>query len=161
MVNQMLTRLRQHLSESGDQYSHWVVFGGVNDLYSDLTAKRTLSKIERDLGTIYALGHQQGSLVLSITVSPWGGFHRWYTDERGQNTILLNKWISEQHRIGKIDFVVDSGPALSCGDPMQLCPDVMKPFRDGLHFGPEGHRRLGESILTSLNGAVCGQTATP
>ena len=156
MVNQMLTRLRQHLLESEDQYSHWVVFGGVNDLYSDLTAKRTTSKIERDLGAIYALGHQHGSLVISITVAPWGGFHRWYTDERGLNTIKLNDWIAQQRKTGKVDFVVDSGAVLSCGNQMLLCPNVMAPFRDGLHFGPEGHRRLGDAILNSLDGVACG-----
>jgi lysophospholipase L1-like esterase len=156
MVNQMLTQLRRHLLESEDKYSHFIVFGGVNDLYSDLTAKRNTSKIERDLETIYALGHQHGSLVISITVSPWGGFRRWYTEERGSNTIKLNNWIAQQRKIGKVDFVVDSGAVLSCGDPMLLCPNVMKPFRDGLHFGQEGHRRLGESILDSLDGAACG-----
>ena len=155
MVNQMLTQLRRHLAESEQQYSHWVVFGVVNDLYSDLTAKRTTSKIERDLEAIYTLGHQHGSLVISITVSPWGGFHRWYTNERGLNTIKLNNWIAQQRKLGKVDFVVESGAVLSCGNPMFLCEDVMKPFRDGLHFGQEGHRRLGESIVTSLDGAAC------
>lgn len=31
MVNQMLSQLRKFLAEAGDHYSHWVVFGGVND----------------------------------------------------------------------------------------------------------------------------------
>ncbi len=160
MVNQMLTQLRRHLLESDEQYSHWVVFGGVNDLYSDLTAKRTTSKIERDLETIYTLGHQHGSLVVSITVSPWGGFHRWYTDERGSNTIKLNNWIAQEQKVGKVDFIVDSGAVLSCGDPTLLCPDVMTPFRDGLHFGSEGHRRLGAAILSAMGVAACGAGAT-
>jgi len=160
MVNQMLSQLRRHLLESDDQYSHWVVFGGVNDLYSDLAAKRTTDKIERDLEAIYALGHQRGSLIVSITVSPWGGFHRWYTDERGLNTIKLNNWIAHEQKIGSVDLVVDSGAVLSCGNPTLLCPNVMTPFRDGLHFGPEGHRRLGDSILSALDGAACDAAAT-
>jgi hypothetical protein len=161
MVNQMLSQLRRHLLETNDQYSHWVVFGGVNDLYSNVTAKRTNSKIERDLEAIYALGQKRGSLVISITVSPWGGFRRWYTDERGSNTIKLNNWIAQEQKAGKVDFVVDSGAVLSCGDPMLLCPNVMAPFRDGLHFGSEGHRRLGEALLSTLGSAACGAVATP
>ena len=156
MVNQMLFRLRRHLLESKDRYSHWVVFGGVNDLYSNLTANRTVNKIERDLETIYELGHNRGSLVVAITVAPWGGFRRWYTVERGQNTKILNDWIVHEQKVGIIDFVVDSGTVLACGDLAQLCSNLMPPFRDGLHFGPEGHRRLGELLMSMLDGAACG-----
>ncbi len=160
MVNQMLSQLRRHLLESENRYSHWVVFGGVNDLYSDLTANRTVSKIERDLETIYELSHKRGSLVVAITVAPWGGFRRWYTEERGLNTKKLNDWIDQAQKMGIVDFVVDSGKVLACGDPMQLCPILMAPYRDGLHFGPEGHRRLGESLMSTLNGAACGSAAS-
>lgn len=155
MVNQMLWRLRKHLSESTDRYTHWVIFGGVNDLYSNISANRSLEKIERDLTDVYKLGRAHGSTVIAITVAPWGGFRRWYTEERGSNTKSLNEWIAQAQKRGIIDIVVDSGASLSCSDPMQLCPGVMAPYRDGLHFGPEGHRRLGESLILALDGAAC------
>jgi lysophospholipase L1-like esterase len=161
MVNQMLWRLRRHLSEFPEHYSHWVVFGGVNDLYSDVTANRTLEKIERDLTEIYQLGHTHASIVIAITVAPWGGFRRWYTEGRGSNTRSLNEWIAQAQKRGVIDIVIDAGASLSCGDPMQLCPDLMAPFRDGLHFGSEGHRRLGESLILALDGTACGTGLIP
>ena len=160
MVNQMLARLRRHLLENDVRYSHWVIFGGVNDLYSDITAHRTLDKIERDLAAMYALGHQRHSLVVAITVAPWGGFHRWYTNGRGINTTQLNQWIVQQQAMGAVDFAIESGAYLSCGDSKFLCPKLTEPYRDGLHFGAEGHRRLGQSLLTVLDGAACRLQAT-
>lgn len=159
MVNQMLAQLRRHLLETDVHYSHWVVFGGVNDLYSDQTAHRTLAKIERDLGAIYAMGHERESLVVALTVAPWGGFHRWYTEERGVNTTALNQWIVKQRATGGVDFVVESAPSLTCGDSASLCPSLTEPFHDGLHFGFEGHQRLGNSLLSVLGSAACNDLA--
>ena len=156
MVNQMLAQVRRHLGETDVKYSHWVVFGGVNDLYSDQTAHRTLGKIERDLETIYTLAHQHDSLVVALTVAPWGGFHRWYSAERGVNTATLNRWIVKQQADGRVDFVVDSGASLTCGDPATLCPSLAEPFRDGLHFGSQGHQKLGNALLAVLGEAACG-----
>ncbi len=156
MVNQMLAQLRRHLLETDTQYSHWVVFGAVNDLYSDITASRKLPKIERDLFTIYAMGHQNNSLVIAITVAPWGGFRRYYTEQRGANTAELNRWMTMQQTIGAVDFVVQSGPALSCGDSTHLCPSLSKPYHDGLHFGAEGHQQLGVALLAVLGNSACG-----
>jgi hypothetical protein len=156
MINQMLSHLRRHLNETPETYTHWVVFGGVNDLYSDQTAKRTLFRIERDLSSIYALGHSHKSVIVAIGVAPWGGFRRWYTEERGANTATLNQWIREQKTSGAIDVFVDSVPPLTCGSPIELCPELASPFHDGLHFGPEGHRKLGTTLLDALGGSACG-----
>jgi lysophospholipase L1-like esterase len=150
MVNQMLRTLREHLSTSPADYTSVVVFGGVNDLYSDQTAHRTLERIERDLSAIYRLARGHSTTVIAITVAPWGGFHRWYTEERGHNTYALNHWIVERQALGEVNAVVDSFPVLSCGNPEQLCPAYMPPYRDGLHFGPEGHRRLSDALLRVL-----------
>ena len=156
MVNQMVSQLKRHLAESTETYSHWVVFGGVNDLYSELTAKRTLSRIEHDLSTIYALGHARRSAVIAISVAPWSAFRRWYTEERGANTAKLNQWMREQKMSGAIDFFVDSAPPLTCGNPGELCKELAKPFHDGLHFGSEGHRKLGAALLFALGDKACG-----
>ena len=46
-------------------YTHVIVFGGVNDLYSDITAKRTVAKIESDLSTMYASAREHGAKVVA------------------------------------------------------------------------------------------------
>jgi lysophospholipase L1-like esterase len=155
MVNQMLWRLRQYFDENPSSYTHVVVFGGVNDLYSDQTAHRSLERIERDLSGIYQLARSHARSVVAITVAPWGGFRRWYTDDRGRHTGELNQWIAQGRARGDVDVVVASETVLTCGDPARLCPAVMPPFRDGLHFGIEGHRKLGEALLMALGERAC------
>jgi len=150
MTNQMLRRLKSDILPrvASDKIDTLIVFGGVNDLYSDLTAGRKNEVIERDLSAIYALGREAGLRVIAITVSPWGGFSKYWNPRRGENTKLLNSWILGLEANNKVDLVVDSFPLLSCGQPDVLCPEYEKPHQDGLHPGPEGHAVLGKKLVT-------------
>jgi lysophospholipase L1-like esterase len=154
MVNQMRRRFAHDVFGDAppgrpSPYTHVIVFGGVNDLYSDLTAGRTVSKITRDLGEMYDAAHARGASVIAITVTPWGGFTRYFTEARAQTTAELNGWIVGQ-RGGRVDFTVDAFPLLSCGQKDSLCPEYARPFTDGLHFGPEGHARLGDALYQTV-----------
>lgn len=149
MVNQMRRSFEVQVGSSGKPYTHLIVFGGVNDLYSDLTALRTPEKIERDLGVMYDWAHAHGMKVVAFTVAPWGGFSRYYNPTRGAATRTLNAWIRDQPSQGRVDQVVDAFSLLSCGDPEVLCERILPPFRDGLHFGPEGHQLLGQALFRS------------
>jgi lysophospholipase L1-like esterase len=151
MVNQMRRRFaRDVLGDPPDptkpRYTHVIVFGGVNDLYSDLTAGRTVEKISRDLTIMYESARQRGLRVVALTVAPWGGFRRYYNEKRGRATSELNGWIKDQAERGLVHHVVDAYALLSCGQPERLCEEYSKPFKDGLHFGPIGHQRLGEAL---------------
>ncbi len=153
MVNQMRRRFeRDVLAEPASpgaprpRYTHLIVFGGVNDLISDLTARRTPGTIAADLQAMYAQGRARGMLVVAVTVAPWSGFHRWWNDQRGAATLKLNEWIRARSAAGDVDHVIDAWALLSCGVPTALCRDYVKPFNDGLHFGPAGHERLGEAL---------------
>lgn len=151
MVNQMRRRFaRDVLGEpptpDKPAYTHVIVFGGVNDLYSDLTAGRTVEKITSDLSTMYATAKARGLRVVALTVAPWGGFKRYYNESRSKTTRELNAWIAAQPARGAVDTVVDAHALLSCGDAERLCPEYEAPSRDGLHFGRKGHERLGEAL---------------
>jgi lysophospholipase L1-like esterase len=151
MVNQMRHRFAEDLfGPDKPAYTHVIVFGGVNDLYSDLTAGRTPALIEKDLTGMYELAHQHGVKVVAVTVTPWGGFTRYFNASRGAATLEVNRWILSQRDTGKIEAAVDAYSMLSCGDPAMLCPAFVPPFRDGLHFGPEAHRRLGEQLFAQV-----------
>ncbi|MCU0689855.1 MAG: SGNH/GDSL hydrolase family protein [Polyangiaceae bacterium] len=151
MVNQMRRRFAANVLAAGKpRYTHVIVFGGVNDLYSDLTAKRTPEKIERDLSTMYAQARERGIRVIAMTVAPWGGFTRYYNAGRGANTLLVNRWIHDQKTGGEVDFVIDAYALLSCGDAERLCPQYSAPFKDGLHFNALGHSRLGEALYAQV-----------
>jgi lysophospholipase L1-like esterase len=151
MVNQMRRRFTDDLFAPGKPaYTHVIVFGGVNDLYSDLTAGRTPALIERDLTAMYETARRHGAKVVAITVTPWGGFTRYFNESRLATTLETNRWILAQRVAGTIDAAVDAYPLLSCGDPTSLCPRYAAPFHDGLHFGPEGHEKLGEQLFAQV-----------
>jgi lysophospholipase L1-like esterase len=149
MVNQMRRRFVQEMFDGSPTdpagFTHLLVFGGVNDLYSDLSAGRTVEKISTDLRSIYATGKSHGLAVVAVTVAPWGGYKKYFNATRSAATGALNRWILAQ-RGTAVDSVVDAFPLLSCGNPEFLCADYEKPFTDGLHFGREGHRRLGDAL---------------
>jgi lysophospholipase L1-like esterase len=156
MTNQMRARFEADMGAAtarlrGEAFTDLVVLGGVNDLYSDLTAKRTPEKIERDLGIVYAAARARGLRVVAVTVAPWAGFTRYYNPGRGRATLELNRWIRAQ-RGRSVDEVVDAYAALGAcegsGDPeavdAPLCPAFATP--DGLHWTPAGHQRLGAAL---------------
>jgi lysophospholipase L1-like esterase len=147
MTNQMRRRFERDVLPVARErgYTHLVVYGGVNDLYSDETAGRSNERIEADLTAIYQAARGAGMRVVAITVSPWGGFSRYFTPRRAETTRLLNQWISRQTETGRVDRVVDSYPLLSCGTPEQLCPEYARP--DGLHLTPQGQQILGQALL--------------
>jgi lysophospholipase L1-like esterase len=147
MVNQMRRRLEETaLSNPRDTYTHVVVFGGVNDIYSDDTAGRTNDKIERDLTAMYAAIRAHGARVVAITVAPWGGFTRYFTPHRAESTRKLGRFILEQRERGRVDVAVDAYALLSCGDPDRLCERYDRARSDGLHFGKGGHDVLGQAL---------------
>lgn len=146
MVNQMRRRLEREVTSGLGSATHVIVFGGVNDVHSDETAGRVPHKITTDLAAIYRVAKSLGARVIGVTIAPWGGFTRYYNPRRAAATETVNAWIHQQARDGVIDGVVDAKRLLTCGDPERLCPEYEPPFRDGLHFGPEGHRVLGRAL---------------
>lgn len=183
MVNQMRRRLAAHLASTENHYSFVLIFGGVNDLYSDETASRTVAKISADLSQMYELARARGSRVIALTVTPWGGFRRYFTPKRARTTEELNRFILGRRDVGPVDVVVDAYRLLSCpdlehrqaahaenrdlghaenhdlgrteGHAEALCPSLAAPFKDGLHFGPRGHQVLGEALVEALGTARC------
>jgi lysophospholipase L1-like esterase len=146
MVNQMKRQVDAMLADPEGSFTHLVVFGGVNDLYSDETAGRTVPKIEADLRALYAAGRARGLRVVAITVAPWGGFEKYYNARRGVTTRELNAWILAGTERGDVDVAVDAYTLLSCGDPERLCPRYTLAKNDGLHFGKLGHEMLGQAL---------------
>ena len=146
MVNQMRRRFLPELYGGGSRFTHVIVFGGVNDIMSNLTAGRTPELIGRDLSAMYALARERGAKVVAVTITPWSGFTRFYDPVRAAATKSVNAFIAGKHRAGEIDHVADGYSLLSCGDPERLCPEYAAPFKDGLHFGPGGHKKLGEAL---------------
>lgn len=171
MVVQMRYRFEHSVAPVIERYSHLIVFGGVNDMYSDETASRTPQKVAKDLSRIYEKARAAGTRVIAINIAPWGGFKRYFNKRRGVATIEVNSWLEQQAQVGHIDHVIDAYSALSCGVPERLCPHFEWPFKDGIHFGPAGHEVLGRLLvekvfsqcpsLPEAEGALGRSTAVP
>jgi lysophospholipase L1-like esterase len=148
MVNQMRRRFEREILPRASEYGALIVFGGVNDLYSDQTAGRTVSKIQDDLRAIYEQAKASGLSVIAITVAPWGGFTRYWNERRGRATLELNAWISSQ--VGaSLTQVVDAHTLLACEPPERLCVEYERKPKDGLHFNQEAQRRLGDALVAA------------
>ncbi|HTQ04574.1 MAG TPA: SGNH/GDSL hydrolase family protein [Polyangiaceae bacterium] len=150
MVNQMRRSFEENVATAPrGTFTHVIVFGGVNDLYSDETAGRTTAKIEADLSAIYARARDGGARVVALTVAPWGGFTRWFTPHRAETTRELNAWILAQRAARTVDVTVDAHALLACGDADRLCPRFETARSDGLHFGAAGHEALGAALYAA------------
>jgi lysophospholipase L1-like esterase len=148
MVNMMRRRFERDVlprAEQAADVTDLLVFGGVNDLYSDLTAHRTQEKIRADLSAMYAAGRARGWRVIALTVAPWAGLRRYYNPSREAATLELNEWIRARAAAGDVDVVVDAYALLSCGTPELLCPDYA--LADGVHMNTAGHEVLGEALF--------------
>jgi lysophospholipase L1-like esterase len=150
MVNQMRKRFAADVLGEGvpdkPAYTHVIVFGGVNDLYSDQTAGRTPQKIESDLLRMYQAAKGKSMKVVALTVAPWGGFTKYFNTSRKKATGEVNKWIAAQVAAKTADHVIDAFAMLSCGDVDKLCSKYAEPYKDGLHFGAGGHEVLGKAL---------------
>ena len=147
MVNQMRKRFLDEIYAPGKPaYTHVIVWGGVNDLYSDLTAGRTPAKVETDLTFMYQEARKHGAKVVALTLAPWGGFKRYFNESRSATTLELNRWIRDQRELGTVDYVADPYRLLSCQDPTKLCEQYLAPFNDGVHFNGEAHQKLGKVL---------------
>jgi lysophospholipase L1-like esterase len=153
MVNQMRARFARDVlnvppTPDKPRYTHVIVFGGVNDIGSDETALRTPDKITPDLAAMYDQAQRAGMHVIAITVAPWGGFKKYYNPRRAAETRQVNDWIAHQGQQGGVDYVLDSGRVMSCGDPEKLCAPYA--LKDGLHWTAEGHRKLAEALFDQV-----------
>lgn len=151
-VEQMRRRFaRDVLGASKPAYTHVIVFGGVNDILGDTSAGRSTARIQRDLDAMYETARQAGIRTVAITVSPWGGYTKFYTPRRALATRSVNQWILSQAREGHVDHAVDAHSLLSCGDPEKLCNAFqMRWIRDGLHFNEEAHAKLGKALRETV-----------
>lgn len=149
MVNQMRKRLPGALFGAGmPRLDHVLVLGGVNDLYSDETAGRTPEKVEHDLAAMYREARLRGAKVIAVTVAPWGGFKKYWSEKRQRDTDTLNEWVRRQKADGKVDHVVDAAEVLK-GEPRErLCDGCGQ--KDGLHWTRAGHERLGAALHAAV-----------
>lgn len=152
MVNQMRKRFLRDVfgegtGETRPAYTHVIVLGGIGDILSNETAKRTAKLVERDLEAMYDMAHARGAKVIALTLPPWGGFQS-YDGARDAMSMEVSRFVREAPAAGKADFAVDIFPLLSCGEPKKLCDAYA--WKDHLHWSPKGHQVVGEALSKEI-----------
>lgn len=129
-------------SDERPAWTHVIVLGGLGDVLSNITAKKSAASIERDIGWMVAETRKRGAKALVMTLPPWAGAKQ-YDNVRAQMAVEVNAWIlAETGR--SIDATFDTRPVLSCGRPERLCDGLA--FKDGLHWSRAGQTKLGEAL---------------
>jgi len=147
MVNQMKKRFARDIfgdgSDDKPKYTHVLVLGGIGDILSDQTAKRTATKIQEDLASMFAMAKKRDVAVIALTLPPWGGASA-YNPARHEMSMAVSAWIRGRAAAREVDAVVDLYPLLSCGTESELCTDYAWP--DKLHWNAKGHEAVGKAL---------------
>ncbi|HEY5955112.1 MAG TPA: GDSL-type esterase/lipase family protein [Polyangiaceae bacterium] len=130
---------RDVLGRSGVKYV--IVYHGVNDIGSSGTQFQAMKTAYDDL---ISRGHAKGLLVFGGTILPFNGNS--YYDAAGQHE-AVRKQVNEYIRSGAFDGVIDFDAALKDpADPTKLLAAYADwAEKDGLHPGPAGYQKMGET----------------
>jgi lysophospholipase L1-like esterase len=121
------------------------VLGGIGDILSNETAKRTTAQIEADLTKMYQMSHAHHAEVIALTLPPWGSFKA-YDAARHKMTMEVNEFIRKVP--AEVDHSVDIYPLLSCGSARNLCPDYA--WNDHLHWSEKGHQVVAKALYSEI-----------
>jgi lysophospholipase L1-like esterase len=130
---------RDVLGQSGVRYA--IVFDGVNDIGGNASTA-SLQSAYTDLIT---RAHAKGLLIYGATITPFGG-NSYYSVAHEMVREQINTWIKSSSSMfdGFIDFdaaVTDNG-----NPPKLQATYAAWSQMDGLHPGPAGYQKMGQSV---------------
>jgi len=81
--------------------------------------------------------------IYGATILPFGGSSDYYSASAEQTRVAVNTYIKS----GVFDGVIDFDMAMSDGGNPPKLPDAMAAWsqKDGLHPGPAGYQKMGET----------------
>jgi lysophospholipase L1-like esterase len=132
---------RDVLGQSGVRYA--IVFDGVNDIGGN--AQFAAMKAAYD--DLIARAHAKGVLIYGATILPFGG-NSYYTAAHESVRQQVNTYI----RSGVFDAVIDFEAAVTDGGnpPKLQATFAAWAQQDGLHPGPAGYQKIGDSADLGL-----------
>jgi lysophospholipase L1-like esterase len=133
---------RDVLGQSGVRYA--VVFDGVNDIGAGGASFASMQAAYNDL---ISRAHARGLLIYGATILPFGG-NTYYTPAHESVRQQVNAYIKS----GVFDGYIDFDAALTDGGnpPMLQATYAAWAQMDGLHPGPTGYQRMGDSVDLAL-----------
>ena len=132
---------RDVLAQSGIRFA--IVFDGVNDIGSN--AQFPALKAAYD--DLIARAHAKGVLIYGATILPFGG-NSYYSTAHESVRQQVNAYI----RSGVFDGVIDFEAAVTDGGNPPKLQAALAAWaqQDGLHPGPAGYQKIGDSADLSL-----------
>ena len=134
---------RDVLGQSGVRYV--IVFDGVNDIGA---AGASFEAIKAAYDDLISRAHARGLLIFGATITPFGGYTAYYTVAHESVRQEVNAYIKS----GVFDGTIDFDAALTDGGnpPGLQTAYATWAQMDGLHPGPAGYQKMGESIDLTL-----------
>lgn len=127
---------RDVIAQSGVRYA--IVYHGVNDIGGNASFETLRGAYER----LISAAHDAGLLIYGATIPPFGG-NGYYTPEHESVRQQVNAFIES----GAFDGTIDFDAALTDGGqpPRLQAQYATWAQADGLHPGPAGYQRMGET----------------
>jgi len=132
---------RDVLGQSGVRYA--IVFDGVNDI----GGCATFASMKTVYDQLISQAHAAGVLIYGATITPFGG-NTYYTVDHETVRQQVNTYIKS----GVFDGFIDFDAALTDGGnpPMLQATYAAWSQMDGLHPGPAGYQKMGDSVDLTL-----------
>jgi lysophospholipase L1-like esterase len=132
---------RDVLGQSGVRYA--IVFDGVNDIGGNAQ----FAPMKAAYDDLIARAHAKGVLIYGATILPFGG-NSYYTAAHENVRQQVNAYI----RSGVFDGVIEFEAAVTDGGnpPKLQAAFAAWAQQDGLHPGPAGYQKMGDSVDLSL-----------
>jgi lysophospholipase L1-like esterase len=133
---------RDVIGQSGVRYA--IVFDGVNDIGGGAS----FATMKAAYDDLIARAHSMGLLIFGATITPFGGYAAYYTAAHEAVRQQVNTYI----RSGAFDGFVDFDAALTDGGNPPKLQTIYATWAqmDGLHPGPAGYQKMGDSIDLTL-----------
>jgi lysophospholipase L1-like esterase len=132
---------RDVLGQSGVRYA--IVYDGVNDIGGGAS----FSSMKAAYDDLISRAHARGLLIYGATIMPFGG-NSYYSAAHEMVRQQVNAYIKS----GAFDGVIDFDAALTDGgNPPKLQSTYAAWSQmDGLHPGPAGYQKMGDSVDPTL-----------
>src|SRR5262252_3355176 len=132
---------RDVLGQSGVRYA--IVFDGVNDIGGGAS----FASMQAAYDSLISQARVKGVLIYGATITPFGG-NSYYTAAHEMVRQQVNTYI----RSGAFDGYIDFDAALTDGGnpPMLQAAYAAWAQMDGLHPGPAGYQKMGDSVDLTL-----------
>jgi lysophospholipase L1-like esterase len=133
---------RDVLGQSGVKYA--IVYDGVNDIGGG-TSYASMKGAYDDL---ISRAHAKGLFIYGATIPPFGGYSSYYSTAHESVRQQVNTYIKS----GAFDGYIDFDAALTDGgNPPKLKSEYAAwAQEDGLHPGPAGYKKMGETVDLGL-----------